>query len=79
MVTHSSVLAWRIPWMEKPGRLQSMGSTAQSWTRLKQRSNRSNIVLVLPYIKMIFTQSSVTWWVRYYTTELLNLYMLDYN
>ena len=26
MATHSSVLAWRIPWMEKPGRLQSMES-----------------------------------------------------
>ena len=26
MVTHSSILAWRIPWMEKPGRLQSTGS-----------------------------------------------------
>jgi len=26
MVTHSNVLAWRIPWMEKPGRLQAMGS-----------------------------------------------------
>ena len=26
MVTHSSVLAWRIPWTEKSGRLQSMGS-----------------------------------------------------
>ena len=26
MVTHSSILAWRIPWMEKPGRLQSKGS-----------------------------------------------------
>ena len=26
MVTHSSILAWRIPWMEKTGRLQSMGS-----------------------------------------------------
>ena len=26
MVTHSSILAWRIPWMEKPGRLQTMGS-----------------------------------------------------
>ena len=25
MATHSSVLAWRIPWMEKPGRLQSIG------------------------------------------------------
>ena len=26
MVTQSSILAWRIPWTEKPGRLQSMGS-----------------------------------------------------
>ena len=26
MATHSSVLAWRIPWMEEPGRLQSMVS-----------------------------------------------------
>ena len=26
MATHSSVLAWEIPWMEEPGRLQSMGS-----------------------------------------------------
>ena len=25
METHSSVLAWRIPWTEEPGRLQSMG------------------------------------------------------
>ena len=25
MATHSSTLAWRIPWREKPGRLQSMG------------------------------------------------------
>ena len=26
MATHSSPLAWKIPWMEEPGRLQSMGS-----------------------------------------------------
>ena len=25
MATHSSILAWRIPWMEEPGGLQSMG------------------------------------------------------
>ena len=25
MATHSSILAWKIPWMEEPGRLQSMG------------------------------------------------------
>ena len=26
MATYSSILAWRIPWTEEPGRLQSMGS-----------------------------------------------------
>ena len=26
MATHSSTLAWKIPWTEKPGRLQTMGS-----------------------------------------------------
>ena len=30
MATHCSILAWRIPWTEEPGGLQSMGS--QSWT-----------------------------------------------
>ena len=28
MATHSSTLAWKIPWMEEPGRLQSMGLQA---------------------------------------------------
>ena len=32
IATHSSTLAWKMPWTEEPGRLQSMGS--QSWTRL---------------------------------------------
>ena len=32
MATHSSILAWRIPWAEEPDGLQSMGS--QSRTRL---------------------------------------------
>ena len=26
MVTHSSILVWRIPWTEEPGRLQTIGS-----------------------------------------------------
>ena len=33
MAPHSSILAWKIPWMEEPGGLQSMGS-AKRWTRL---------------------------------------------
>ena len=30
MAIHSSILAWKIPWMEEPGRLQSMGSQNQT-------------------------------------------------
>ena len=32
MATHSSILAWKIPWTEKPGRLQSMGSQESDTT-----------------------------------------------
>ena len=33
MATHSSILAWRTPWTEEPGRLQSIGSqrVEHSW------------------------------------------------
>ena len=36
METHSSVLAWRIPWTEEPSRLQPMGSqkTGHDWSNL---------------------------------------------
>ena len=34
MATHSSILAWRIPWTEKPGGLHSMG-----WQRIRQDSD----------------------------------------
>ena len=34
MATHSSILAWKIPWMEEPGRLQSMGHKEWDTTSL---------------------------------------------
>ena len=37
MATHPSTIAWKIPWTEEPGRLQSMGS--QSRTRLSDFSS----------------------------------------
>ena len=45
MATHSSVLAWRIPWKEKPGRLQSMGSqrVGHDWA--------TSLSLLLPRIR----------------------------
>ena len=36
MTTHSSILAWRIPWTQEPGGLQSIGSHSQ--TQLKRLS-----------------------------------------
>ena len=33
MATHSSILAWRIPWTEKPGGLQSMESQESDMTK----------------------------------------------
>ena len=33
MATHSSILAWRIPWTEEPGGLQSMGSKESDMTK----------------------------------------------
>ena len=36
MATHSSILAWRTPWTEEPGRLQSVHGVAKNWRRLNQ-------------------------------------------
>ena len=57
MASHSSTLAWKIPWTEKPGRLQSMGS--QSRTRL------SDLILTFHFYaleKKMATHSSVLAW-----------------
>ena len=32
MATHSSILAWRIPWIEEPGGLHTVHGVAESWT-----------------------------------------------
>jgi len=57
MAPHSSTLAWKIPWMEEPGRLQSMG--AKSQTRL------SNFTFTFHFHaleKEMATHSSVLAW-----------------
>ena len=40
MATHSSILAWRIPWTEEPGVLQ-VHSVAKSWIRLKRLKQKA--------------------------------------
>ena len=43
MATHSSILAWRIPWTEQPGRLQSMGLQKSDTTWQLNYYKSSNI------------------------------------
>ena len=59
MATHSSVLAWRIPGMEEPGGLPSMGLHSQ--TQMKRLSSSSsskdfmdNFGLIAPLLKFVF-------------------------
>ena len=57
MAPHSSTLAWKIPWMEESGRLQSMGPLSQTWL--------SNFTLTFhfhAFEKEMATHSSVLAW-----------------
>ena len=46
MATHSSILAWKIPWTEEPGRLQSMGlqRVRHNWVTFTLRSYKLGIL-----------------------------------
>ena len=56
MATHSSVVAWRIPWMEKPGRLQSMGSQESDTTEatLQQGQDRGEAEQAQSLVPLFF-------------------------
>ena len=57
MAPYSNTLAWKIPWTEEPGRLQSMGSL--SWTRLSDFTFTSHFHALE---KEMATHSSVLAW-----------------
>ena len=42
MATHSSILAWKIPWTEEPGRLHFMGSQSKELDMIKQLTLQHN-------------------------------------
>ena len=66
MATHSSILAWKIPWMEDPGRLQSMGSqrVKHHWaTSLISPSNEYSglISFRMDWLDLLAVQGTGTW------------------
>ena len=52
MATHCSILAWRIPWTEEPGWLQSMGSQRVKHIWVTNAFTEENIVKVV-YTKLL--------------------------
>ena len=56
MATHSSILAWKIPWTDEPGRLPSMGSqrVGHDWV-----TSLSFFAWNVPLVSLIFSKSSL--------------------
>ena len=61
MATHSSILAWKIPWTEEPGRLQSMGSqrVRRNWLHF----HFSFLTVTLTDIALLLSASLPIFWV----------------
>ena len=54
MTTHSSTRAWKIPWMEEPGRRQSMGSQRARRDCAASLSSASFIMFLCLYIRCVY-------------------------
>ena len=50
MVTLSSILAWKIPWTEEPGRLHPMGWRKSQTQRSNQTTTTSNLLLLARHL-----------------------------
>ena len=72
METHSSMLAWRIPWIEEPGGLQSMGlqRVRNTW-RLKKNMLLDHLRIKVSDSLRLFTKRK-----RSYTFSKLMLFVL---
>ena len=76
MATYSSIFAWRIPWTEEPGWLQSMGVT-NSWIQLTNFSKNSDY-LVQSQLLQLRAEEYKTQVYKKITETRLELH-LDYN
>ena len=59
--THSSILAWRIPWTEEPGRLESMGCKEPDMTQQLNYNNNNKHVLCLMHVIISCRDHNCKW------------------
>ena len=57
MVTHSSILTWRIPWTEEPGKLQSIGSqrVGYNWATNTHTLTEASVGLLTALISVLLS------------------------
>ena len=67
MATHSSILAWKIPWTEKSGRLQSMVS--QELDTTEQLHFASELMHIIPLYAFIHTYRYMCFYSHRYTCK----------
>ena len=72
MATHTSILAWKFPWMEEPGRLQSMGSPRLRldcviW--LHFTSLLRAVLMLLCYIRTLWVQCAGIFFINSFPTS----------
>ena len=92
IATHCSILAWRIPQMEEPGRLQSMGSqrVRHNWVSFIHQRNWSlpwqHVVLsqlnrfsFLAFLKKLHFYLCKSWWKRIYLNFLMICFAIGQN
>ena len=72
MATHSSFLAWKIPWTEEPGRLQSMGSQ-KSQIRLNTTTSNHQVLFQICVRKIYHKLSLESHWVKTCAIDKRNL------
>ena len=53
MATHSSILAWRIPWTKEPGELQSMGSQRAGHDLATKQQQNNGLVKAVMYMRSL--------------------------
>ena len=69
MATHSSTLAWRIPWMEEPGRLQSVGTQRVGHDWVTSPHLPDLILYFLAYLCRLYFSQAVWMTLRKFTLE----------
>ena len=72
MAIHSSILAWKIPWTEEPGRLQSMGSQRQDWAT--ENTFLRNVILAILSSSFLMKQFKLLWYILHAIKFKYNLY-----